>query len=59
MTDPAVCHWRGDEDGNWDTDCGECFCVEEGTPQENTYNFCPSCGKKLVEIAYRDPEKTS
>ena len=27
--------------------CREEFCVEEGTPKDNEYNYCPSCGAKM------------
>ena len=24
--------------------CREEFCVEDGTPEDNEYNYCPNCG---------------
>lgn len=36
---------------NYDTwrcsECDECFCLDEGTPQDNTYYYCPNCGAKM------------
>lgn len=49
------CEWKEDSDGNWDTFCGETFCLEEGTPSENTYKFCPACGGVLKETKYQEP----
>jgi len=47
-------HWIEQEDFNGDTyyDCSECkesFCLIEGTPTDNLYNFCPNCGAEMVE----------
>ena len=41
--------WIEQEDGFGDTYydcscCGESFCLIEGTPTDNMYNFCPNCG---------------
>ncbi|MBQ9168892.1 MAG: hypothetical protein IJX67_10880 [Oscillospiraceae bacterium] len=27
--------------------CGEDWCIIEGTPDENYWNFCPNCGAKM------------
>ena len=43
------CQWSETEEGNWISDCGEVFCMIEGTPAENKYSFCPSCGRILRE----------
>lgn len=45
-------HWIEKEDYNGDTyydcsECGESFCLIEGTPTDNLYNYCPSCGAKM------------
>jgi len=40
----------------WETSCGQAFCMITGTPKENNYNFCPSCGKPLVEFYIQDSE---
>lgn len=49
---PAACNWEYVEDGYWQTDCGEAFCVEEGTPEQNGMKYCHHCGKPL----YTKPE---
>ena len=41
------CQWTDDEDGNWNTSCGECFVFETGGPKENKAQWCPFCGGKL------------
>lgn len=48
-----TCKWNAptEEDSDcWETSCGEAFVFETETPGKNGYRFCPSCGKKLVEI---------
>ena len=47
-------HWIEQEDGNLDTyytcsSCKEDFYLIAGTPCENLYNYCPSCGAKMDE----------
>lgn len=47
-----VCEWKLEDNGDYiiyNTSCGEDFILEEGTPKENLYNYCPSCGGKLRE----------
>ena len=46
-----TCTWTyaDDDYSSWDTTCGRCFCMTEGTPKQNDYDFCPGCGGKLVE----------
>ena len=55
---PSVTQKSGkwiEKDG-WDGDvyyecsiCGEPFCLIDGTPTDNMYNYCPNCGAKMVE----------
>lgn len=45
--DADVCVWSEDEDGNWDTGCGNMFVLTEGTPYDNEMGFCCYCGHKL------------
>ena len=30
--------------------CGESFCLIDGTPTDNLYNFCPNCGADMREV---------
>ena len=45
-------HWIEEDmfDGDVAYRCSECnelFCIIEGTPKDNEYNFCPNCGAKM------------
>ncbi len=53
-----VCVWQEDENGNWDTDCGDKHILNEGTPSENNMAYCCYCGGKLIEEPYVDPDDT-
>ena len=44
------CVWTEDEDGNYETDCGQMFCFIEGGPTDNGMKFCCYCGKPLKEV---------
>lgn len=53
MTKKSKCQWREDEDGNWETACGELFFFTEGGPAENGFLFCPYCGSNLKPVKWR------
>jgi hypothetical protein len=47
-----VCEWTMDthpDDGShYDTACGDAWCsILGGTPKQDNYSFCPSCGKPI------------
>ena len=44
------CEWTPDEDGIWETECDNLVVINEGTPLENDWVFCPYCGKVIQEI---------
>lgn len=48
----STCEWRQDEDGNWDTACGDKHIYIDGTPKENGAKFCCYCGAKLKEVPF-------
>ena len=45
------CKWKlEDEDVNlYATGCKKYHLLDEGTPGENKYRYCPYCGKKIKE----------
>ena len=52
--EPKTGHWIEQE--GWDGDvCYECsvcrepFCLIDGTPTDNMYNYCPNCGAKMIK----------
>lgn len=52
--EPKTGHWIEEDmfDGDVAYRCSECnelFWLESGTPKDNEYNFCPKCGKRLIE----------
>jgi len=50
------CTWSlGDaEFGLYNTECGQAFNLECGTPKDNTMNFCCYCGGELIEKTEAD-----
>lgn len=55
--DPVPCDWRQDDEGNWDTECGETFILNEGGPEQNKMHFCCYCGARLRERGPSDAGK--
>lgn len=52
---PKIGKWIEQEGFDGDTyydcsECGESFCLIDGTPADNLYNYCPNCGSKLTEL---------
>lgn len=56
-----TCNWRNNKDtdgwyewsdcGDYSSDCGlEWNMSNDDSPLENDMNFCPKCGRKIVEI---------
>lgn len=48
------CEWKEDDEGNWDTTCGETFQFNDGTPCENNLKYCGYCGKPLEEVKFKE-----
>ena len=46
---PRPCTWTENEDGVYETNCGNLFAFNDGTPSENGFEFCPYCGRELRE----------
>lgn len=38
------------------SNCNERFVLEEGTPLDNCYFYCPNCGAKMDEQALKERE---
>lgn len=54
--------WVEDEDMYGDpiyrcSACSERFILEEGTPTDNGYSYCPNCGAKMDEQALKEREE--
>ena len=52
--EPKTGHWIEKDGFDGDTyydcsECGESFCLIDGTPTDNLYNYCPNCGAKMEE----------
>lgn len=45
---PLTCEWtHNEDDGFWETVCGQSWRFDDGGPKENDMNFCHCCGKPL------------
>jgi len=47
-----TCTWAEDEDGHWDTSCGDRYTFIDGGPTDNGLQFCGYCGKSLKEAKH-------
>lgn len=47
---PPTCAWTVDDDGIWNTGCGNAFMFEADGPHENGFKFCPYCGKGMDAV---------
>ena len=57
LSNLAPCTWEHDKYAEcWDTDCGENFVIESGTPTENRMEFCCFCGCPLQETEPKEQE---
>ena len=52
---PDYCQWIEDEDGVWDTGCGNRFGFDADGPRENKQHFCGYCGGRLIAQSYVAP----
>lgn len=52
----VFCCWRQQEEssGEWETDCGNAFWLNDGTPEKNEMKYCTYCGKPLIGIEYTE-----
>ena len=45
---PLTCEWtHNEDDGFWETACGEAWRFDDGGPGKNNMHFCHSCGNSL------------
>ena len=57
MSEENTCKYEEETMSAWDGDtawvcseCGETWSFGNGTtPQENNMNYCPNCGRKIIE----------
>jgi hypothetical protein len=47
-SDSGQCRWIENE-SYWETSCNFDWFVNDGTPSDNHMNYCPMCGKIIVE----------
>jgi hypothetical protein len=52
LSQEQKCKWEEDNDANYDTDCGQTFCMTDGTPKENDFKYCTFCGRVIEEVPY-------
>ena len=43
------CNWW-EEDGAWTTGCARRFVLEDGTPSDNSMEYCCYCGSVIKEV---------
>ena len=50
------CNWTEDidDEGTYDTGCNNRFAINEGTPEDNGFIFCPYCGELIAADAAGD-----
>jgi hypothetical protein len=48
----AACEWKqndGYDETYWETSCDHAFCLNDGTPEQNHFKFCPYCGGTIEQ----------
>ena len=48
------CEWELNEEGDYETDCGHSFTLNDGTLVENSMKFCCFCGKPTREVLFKE-----
>lgn len=51
----SICHWKENENGVWETGCGETLCLD-GPLKNHRYQFCPYCGSEIDSEIYMSKE---
>lgn len=46
------CKWVQDEEDVWNTDCGNNFIINEGSPIDNNMKYCCYCGKQIKTVLF-------
>lgn len=47
-----TCTWTEDENGFWNTECGNIEEFSWGDVEENNYRYCPFCGGEIFVVKY-------
>lgn len=42
-----TCKWVVVDAEYYKTDCGRSFCFNSGGPEDNEYDYCPGCGRRI------------
>lgn len=48
LIEVTTCRWSEDDDGNYETACGETHIFMSGTPSQNQHRYCPYCGREII-----------
>lgn len=48
----GACVWNEDDDGTWESTCGQSWQFIEGGPGENGVRYCHACGKAVKANPY-------
>lgn len=49
LVNDATCTWRYDDDDYYETACNQAFVLEAGNLQDNSFIYCPFCGRRISE----------
>ena len=52
------CLWIENDDGVWETSCGDMLEFTVDSPTKNNFKYCPYCGGELVEEVKDDRTTT-
>ena len=50
----SYCSWTQADDHAYETSCGQSFCLDEGSPEDNEMVFCCYCGKHLYHTLTKE-----